>query len=272
VDTTAPAGTPSTPTDAGATTTSTTLTFSWTLGTSADAESGISGYYLQVATDTAFTNLKTNAYVGNVTSYSVSGCVVGSTYYARVRARNGAGAYGSYSGTSNGIKVVPPPYAVYADTSWVKPLSGFMGSANGVSLTVNTADTTTPAVGTTCTKFTYDRTKETWAGVYCLYNGWTGPGMNLSGYTKLTFRARASVAGVKVKFGMGATSSSDTATAVLAGSPVSLPTTWTTYTISLSSANLTSINGLWYFSIASADNSAIANPVTFYIDDVKYTN
>jgi hypothetical protein len=106
IDTTPPTGTPSTPTDQGTTTSSTSLVFNWTVGTSADPETGLNGYYLQVAKDIGFTNLVFNADVGNVTSYTVSsGVVSGSTYYARVRAKNGVGLYGSYSGTSDGIKI-----------------------------------------------------------------------------------------------------------------------------------------------------------------------
>jgi hypothetical protein len=271
VDITVPTGVPSAPVDQGDTIGSTNLLFTWTAGTAADAESGISGYILQVATEPGFTTLVFNSDVGNVLSYTLTGCSYNMTYYARLRARNGAGLYSSFSGGSNGIMPIPPsnvPYVLYTDTAWVKPLSGWMGSNGGNSLSVAQADTTSPAQGISCTKITYDKTKETWAGIFCQYNGsWTGSGVDLTNNRRLTLKAKASVNGAIVHFGMGADASSDTAKKEVIAA---LTTSWQQIDIDLSGLNLTSINGLWYFSITASDNAALASPVTFYVDDVRY--
>lgn len=97
-------GTPSTPEDEGAHTNSTSLTFSWNFGTAQDLETGIAGYYLQVGNSPDTSNLF-DGDVGNVFSKTVTGAKEGETYFARVRAKNGAGLYGNYSSNSDGIKV-----------------------------------------------------------------------------------------------------------------------------------------------------------------------
>jgi len=107
-DTTPPSGTPSTPADEGAYSYDFTITFNWTQGTATDPESGIAGYYLQVGT-TPGGNDKFDGDVGNVLTKDIGGCETGETYYARVRARNGAGLYGgAYSGNSDGITSAYP--------------------------------------------------------------------------------------------------------------------------------------------------------------------
>jgi hypothetical protein len=159
------------------------------------------------------------------------------------------------------------PYRMYWDTSWIKPVNGFMGSSNGTSVTCDTNYSGDKYSGSTSTKFTYNKSVETWAGIYCLYNGWNGPGINLTGNKRLTFFAKSSVSGVKVKFGLGATSSNDTAAK---STMVTLNTTWQKVTLDMAGLNLGSINGLWYFSIAASDNTSIASPITFYVDEVSY--
>jgi len=110
-DTTPPAGAPSTPTDEGVYSYDKTITFDWTQGTANDPESGIAGYYLQVGT-TPGGNDKFDADVGNVLTKDIEGCETGKTYYARVKARNGAGLYGGYSGSSDGITIAYPDFTL----------------------------------------------------------------------------------------------------------------------------------------------------------------
>jgi len=278
VDTTAPVGVASTPLDSGVISVSTTIAFNWTQGTASDPESGISGYWLQVATDTSFANLVFNQLAGNVLTQSIAGCTDGLTYYARVRAVNGAGSYGSYSARSDGIKIqiAGPgnvPYIVYSDSAWSHGFA--FDGPNGqttTSISIDAANATSPAQGTTCTKFTYDKTKEGYIWVFNVYNGLWGPGISLTGNTKLTFKVRSAVAGVKIYFRMGLDYSADTTVKDLPGIPVTLSTAWTTYTIDLTGNNLSSINCFWNFTIGGLDNPSIPNPVIFYIDDVKYTN
>ncbi|MBF0433411.1 MAG: DUF2341 domain-containing protein, partial [Fibrobacteria bacterium] len=100
LDTTAPS-TAGTPADAGATASHETVTFNWTA--SSDVESGISGYILQVGTTPGDSNVY-NVNVGNVLTKDVL-CPLGATYYARVKAVNGAYLEGNFSGNSDGISV-----------------------------------------------------------------------------------------------------------------------------------------------------------------------
>ncbi|MFH1182630.1 MAG: fibronectin type III domain-containing protein, partial [Candidatus Woesearchaeota archaeon] len=72
----------------------TTVSFNWTAAS--DIDSGVDGYYLQVSAVSTFSSTVYSAFVGNFTNASVT--VPGpAAYYARVKARNLAGVYGSYS-------------------------------------------------------------------------------------------------------------------------------------------------------------------------------
>ncbi|MDH5543241.1 MAG: Ig-like domain-containing protein [Nitrospinota bacterium] len=100
IDITQPS-TPGTPTDGGTYTSNTTVTFSWVA--SADAESGVASYVLQVGTTPGGSDVF-NADVGNVLSKNITGNN-GDTLYAKVQAVNGAGTAGSFSANSDGITI-----------------------------------------------------------------------------------------------------------------------------------------------------------------------
>lgn len=118
--TTAPTGTPSTPT-IGPSPTQDRLVYRWTIGTAADPDSGIVGYHLQVGTLPGAADFF-DGNIGNVTSKIFpKGGQDGSTYYARVRAMNGVGLFTGWSGNSPGILEVYPevPCATLDDCSLV---------------------------------------------------------------------------------------------------------------------------------------------------------
>ncbi|MFA5859295.1 MAG: kelch repeat-containing protein, partial [Elusimicrobiota bacterium] len=118
IDSSTPQGLASTPIDAGAYSTMTALTFTWSAGTLVDIESGISGYYLQVSTAaTEASAFLYDAYIGNVLTQEVTGAVTGKTYYVRIKARNGQSLYGSYTTWSDGILVdtTPPVFSYIYD-------------------------------------------------------------------------------------------------------------------------------------------------------------
>ncbi|MDD5259563.1 MAG: T9SS type A sorting domain-containing protein [bacterium] len=167
-----------------------------------------------------------------------------------------------YASTTGGTGMFP--YRMYWDTSWLNGLSGWMGSNNGSSLTCNPAYTGTYYSGSNCTMFTYNKS-ESWAGIYSLYNGWNGPGVNLNGNKRLTFMAKSNVNGVVVTFGLG--QAIDTAKKEAA---FALTTTWQRITIDLTGLDLSRINGVWYFFIEASRNTAIASPITFYVDEACY--
>lgn len=116
-DITAPTGAPSVP-DAGVLySTSGNVTFTWTIGTSSDPESGIAGYDLQVGTDSAANDASAfNNDVGNVPARAFTGLAEG-TYYARARAKNAYNLPGAFSAWGVPVKVDWTPPAAPTITS-----------------------------------------------------------------------------------------------------------------------------------------------------------
>lgn len=94
--------TPGTPTDIGAYTNSSTITFSWTAST--DSRYSVAGYNCQIGTTPGGTDVF-NGYTGSVPSRTISGCSNGKNYYCRVQALNNAGYLSRWSGNSDGITV-----------------------------------------------------------------------------------------------------------------------------------------------------------------------
>lgn len=108
VDPTPPTGRPSTPL---ATTDQDSMTFTWTQGTAADAESGISGYRLQVGT-TAGGSDTFNGPVGDVLTKTITdlGMKDGVPLYAQVAALNGTSLSGAWSSASAPLAVALPVF------------------------------------------------------------------------------------------------------------------------------------------------------------------
>ena len=100
IDTSAPS-IPGDPTDIGAYSTSTIVTFDWTA--SIDAGSGVSSYWLTVGSSAGASDVFSGD-VGNVLTYNVAGSL-GQTLYAKVKAVNGAGLESVDSGNSDGILI-----------------------------------------------------------------------------------------------------------------------------------------------------------------------
>ncbi|MHB9035862.1 MAG: hypothetical protein ACYC64_04285 [Armatimonadota bacterium] len=103
--------TPGTPTDSGAYTTSSTVTFSWAAST--DSHYNVAGYYCQIGITSDGSDVF-NGYLGNVPNKTVTGCSVGSTYYCRVQSVNDGGYLSAWSMGSNGIMVVGNAQAAIA--------------------------------------------------------------------------------------------------------------------------------------------------------------
>jgi len=99
-----PPGLPAPILDSGAGTSSlSSLAFSWTAAT--EDISGISNYYLHIYDETGMT--VGTSWTGNVISYTATGLplVLGTKYYGRVQAMNGASALGPFAPPSDGIMV-----------------------------------------------------------------------------------------------------------------------------------------------------------------------
>jgi len=110
-DTTVPTGTPTAPVGSVDAATPDSPVFSWGIGTAADPDSGITGYYLQVGTTPGGSDVF-DGMVGNVLTKSLSHLGAdGQTYYARVRAMNGAALYTAWSGNSSGLAISYPTFS-----------------------------------------------------------------------------------------------------------------------------------------------------------------
>lgn len=135
-DATPPSGAPSTPTDEGATSLRTRLTFQWTQGTAADPETGIVAYTLRVGSTPGGSDLFLGG-VGHVTTATVDGAVDGTTYYASVQAVNGpAGrAPGRATRTASG-STCPPWPRPWTRPGWPgRPPAAAAGSGRGTRST-----------------------------------------------------------------------------------------------------------------------------------------
>ncbi|MEW5759827.1 MAG: hypothetical protein AB1779_03565, partial [Candidatus Thermoplasmatota archaeon] len=124
IDTSIP--TTSAPTDSGLWITSKEITWSWSA--SVDSPSGISGYNISIGTTLGGSDIINDLWLGNITTYKYSYGVNGTTYYAKIRAKDNAGNLGSYGLSSDGITVditipeayAPYPEGIYSPTSSVK--------------------------------------------------------------------------------------------------------------------------------------------------------
>lgn len=125
---------PGTPTGVGNNTvTQSTANITWTAPAS-DGGSAITGYQIQTATDTGFTqNVSTVDDPDDVSPYQLTGLNPATTYYARVRALNGVGAGAWSSGT--GFTTLTGTPTIVSPTSGQSVSKGFPSvtmSATGI--------------------------------------------------------------------------------------------------------------------------------------------
>ncbi len=127
---TVPPTAPGTPSDAGAYTSGPSVVFNWTAAS--DSRSGIESYFCQVGTSPGSSDVL-DGNVGSALTKGITGSA-GSRYYCRVRARDGAGNAGLWSGWSDGVSIVAHPGV---SISAAKGL--FDGDSAGISSRVVTA-------------------------------------------------------------------------------------------------------------------------------------
>lgn len=116
------AGTPAPSLAASSGPSSTTVNVSWS-APSDDGGSGVTGYNLQVATDSGFT-ANVSTYTISGTSTSLTGLAYATTYYVRTQAKNtiGTGAYGAGASITTGADVPAAP--TIGAVSAIGPLGG----------------------------------------------------------------------------------------------------------------------------------------------------
>jgi len=169
-------------------------------------------------------------------------------------------------GGGGGSSQPPARWYVYNDSANY-PWSGWMGANNGTSFSLNLTNSEKPYDGAYCVKIHSDGS-ESWAGIYVQFKGnWrasaTPPFANLTNYDTLVFYAKASnTSRIINEIGMGESSDSSGQVKI---NNVNLTTNWQRFEIDLSGKDLSSINGLFYF-------SEDIGPYTIYFDLIFYTN
>jgi hypothetical protein len=163
------------------------------------------------------------------------------------------------------------PFAVFADDSQGAPFhpSGYMGNADAIQMTLDSTDN--PHTGSTCLKVRYN-SADNWGGVLWQSpaNDWDGAlpgGLNLTGADRLEFWVRGAQGGEKVNFMFGVLDGNqpyrDTAKGEIAD--VQLTTEWQKLSIPLTGRDLSRIKTGFGWSLAGQ-----GQPVTFYLDDIRY--
>ena len=174
------------------------------------------------------------------------------------------------SASADPVKKAALPLTIYAENGGAVPFipSGYMGNTGAIKM--DPASIVQPHSGKTCLKVDYTSTTQ-WGGVVWQNpaNNWgeKAGGYNLAGAKTLTFWARGDKGGEVVTFLFGLIGrdkpSSDTGTGKL--DSVHLTPAWKKYTISLAGKNMTHIVTGFAWTLASP-----GQPVTFYLDDVRY--
>jgi len=161
------------------------------------------------------------------------------------------------------------PLVVYAEAGDKLPYipSGYMGDTGNIKMTDD--DTSNPHSGKTDLKVQYTDGKG-WGGVV-----WQSPandwgkqpgGLDLTGAKKLTFWARGEKGGEKVSFSFGILDKADYPDSAKGEiKDQELSKEWKQYTIDLKDKDLKQIKTGFVWIVG-----AKGDPITFYLDDIKY--
>ncbi|BDI30304.1 hypothetical protein CCAX7_23550 [Capsulimonas corticalis] len=163
------------------------------------------------------------------------------------------------------------PLVIYAEAGADFPYipSGYMGNTGAIKMDDACKDN--PHAGKTCLKVTYTAS-DNWGGVVWQnpVNNWGDAqgGWNLTAAKRLTFWARGAKGGEVVTFLFGLIGKDKTSSDSGSGKldKVTLTKEWKQYTIDLKGQDLKHIVTGFAWTLG-ADGA----PVTFYLDDVKYS-
>ncbi len=169
-------------------------------------------------------------------------------------------------------------YVIYGDSWTVYPSEFWAGG-----ITIDDSCPNTPALGDKCIKIIYDKDIGPWGtGVRCLASYQADPPdhsmcLDLTGFTKLSFKAKAAENNTKITFWMGSKDKTEPIHDTcgenkVSSAPSELSTTWKEFTIDLAEKDMSDINTVFGFIIGEGDNGGDGepNPVIFYIDDIRY--
>lgn len=163
------------------------------------------------------------------------------------------------------------PMAVYdkkgPTMNWIP--SGYMGNTGAIKMAFDCTDN--PHSGANCIKVDY-AASDNWGGVEFQNpaNDWEGTkpgGWDLTGATKLDFWARGAKGGEVVSFSFGGDNKGQAFPNTAKGGldKVALTKEWKEYSIDLAGKDLSRIKDGFIWALG-----APGNPVTFYLDDIKY--
>lgn len=151
--------------------------------------------------------------------------------------------------------------------------AGWMGDYGDIKINDNYKEN--PYSGTSCIQFTYSAEAKqgaNWVGIF-----WQNPsnnwgekkgGFDLSSATKLTFWARGKEGGERIQeFKMGGIGGTYPDSDSASIGPLDLTTEWQQFTIDLTDADLSYVNGgfCWASNVDSNPDGAV-----FYLDDIQY--
>ena len=162
------------------------------------------------------------------------------------------------------------PLSLYDEAGGAAPFipSGYMGNTNSIKMTENATDN--PHAGKNCLKVEYSA-KDNWGGVV-----WQSPandwgdqpgGWDLTDAKKLTFWARGEKGGETVSFSFGLIAKDKKYHDKDKGElkDVVLTKEWKQYSIDLAGKDMSSVKTGFCWVLG-----AKGEPITFYLDDIKY--
>jgi len=159
--------------------------------------------------------------------------------------------------------------------------SGYMGCQNIINM--NTTDATDPHSGQSCISIAINSWNEcgsvTWAGIYWQnkelnWGNKQGDDFSDKDFTKVTFWAKGQNGNEVVKFGSGGINDKNMKFIdsydernTTEGKNVILSKQWKQYVINLKNADLSSVIGGFFFSVAESSNK---DGLIFYLDDIFF--